>query len=309
MPSISGSVGRGGNNSYADVVIIQNRLNSHRTVIAPQAALVVDGSSGTKTIAAIKRFQNLVCGFSNPDGRVDPGGTTEGRLNGGTVVAGQGGLVGPGSMISEDSSAADLAAAQGSTPYDYRAGPQADLADIALPFIGARETGNNRHGNEARMMEIFAADSLDGDGYAWCCSFVSLCTQKLFDRKRTLYGHLPKPREAKVYWYRDNWATPNNCRVIGPNDFNAQPHKGDVVIYDFSHIGIIESVHQNHAICIEGNTNTTGSREGVEICRQTRPWRRIKNVIRFPVAIQAAEEVPPPTFNYDWSPATFGFAY
>jgi hypothetical protein len=38
--------------------------------------LAVDGLAWAKTIAAIRRFQNVACGFKWPDGRIDPGGKT-----------------------------------------------------------------------------------------------------------------------------------------------------------------------------------------------------------------------------------------
>lgn len=312
MSGISGTVGNGGRNDHADVVFIQNRLNSHRSVIAPQPTLVVDGKSGQKTVSAIKRFQSIVCGFASPDGRVDPGRKTETQLKSGFVVATQDGLAGPGSTISADSSAAEITAAEGAVAYDYRAGPQEKLADIAAYYVGARETGANRHGGDPRMMEIFAADdnASPGDGYAWCCALVTLCTQKLIAQKSNIYRHIRAPHTAHCFTFRDTWAVSNNCRVIGPNDFNAQPHKGDVIVYPWSHIGIIESVSNSGIVAIEGNTtNEAKSREGHSCLRKTRSWGSISNtkIIRYPVpAQQEAEPVDPSSLYgrspYDWMP-------
>lgn len=66
--SISGSVGEGGVNRKADVVLIQKLLNN------AGAGLVVDGDCGRKTKGAIRRYQSNF--LRRPDGRVDPGGTT-----------------------------------------------------------------------------------------------------------------------------------------------------------------------------------------------------------------------------------------
>lgn len=77
------SVGHNGINDYADVIRIQDLLNlARRKLIAAGISfgrfnrLIVDGLCGRVTIGAIKIFQRDIAGFSDPDGRVDPGGKT-----------------------------------------------------------------------------------------------------------------------------------------------------------------------------------------------------------------------------------------
>lgn len=67
---LSGSVGQGGDNREADVRKVQNLLNRHG--IRP--ALAEDGQIGPKTIAAIRRFQEIKLGSA--DGLVEPGKRT-----------------------------------------------------------------------------------------------------------------------------------------------------------------------------------------------------------------------------------------
>ncbi|MGH1337412.1 MAG: D-Ala-D-Ala carboxypeptidase family metallohydrolase [Aureispira sp.] len=67
--SISGSVGRGGDNTEADVKIVQELLNGKG------GELTVDGKIGNKTIGSIESFQSSL-GQSNPDGLVEPGKNT-----------------------------------------------------------------------------------------------------------------------------------------------------------------------------------------------------------------------------------------
>lgn len=68
--SISASVGQGGVNRAADVVIVQSLLIARGYPGIGSA----DGICGSKTIAAIRAYQG---GFlRQPDGKVDPGGTT-----------------------------------------------------------------------------------------------------------------------------------------------------------------------------------------------------------------------------------------
>lgn len=76
--AIIGSVGEGGKNNSADIMAIQMLLNKWIT-----PTILVNGTCSGKaddpTVKAIKTFQSK---FSpNPDGRVDPGGSTLKRLN------------------------------------------------------------------------------------------------------------------------------------------------------------------------------------------------------------------------------------
>lgn len=265
MARIQRPVGRGGRNLEADVITVQNLLNRHREALAPLPILDVDGDCGKKTITAIKRFQGQVVGMNNPDGRVDPGGRTLGRLSGPPAQ-----------------SPAQL--------YHWPIGPQEPLADIAVPYIGASEARGNRMGTDPRMREIFEADWIGDahatDGYPWCCAFVSLCTQKLIRQHPAFFGHLTPPRTASCSGFRTRWAPRNHCLIFGPNDATQRPHKGDVVLYTFSHIGIVRSVAADSITAIEGNTNEAGSREGTTVRGdKIRKWNKIRCFVRFPIPI------------------------
>ena len=73
--SITSSVGSRGRNLRQDVITIQTALNN----AGAQPPLERDGDCGPLTVTAIVNFQG---GFlRNPDGRVDPGGTTLRHLN------------------------------------------------------------------------------------------------------------------------------------------------------------------------------------------------------------------------------------
>ncbi len=78
MVKISASVGKGGKNKKPDVEAVQKALNKFASSCGFKK-LDVDGLNGPNTEAAIKKFQEKVCGFK-PDGRVDPGKTTVSKL-------------------------------------------------------------------------------------------------------------------------------------------------------------------------------------------------------------------------------------
>lgn len=165
--------------------------------------------------------------------------------------------------------------------------PQMILATIAAPYIGATETGDNRMGDDSRMQEIFAADNLtvsgNTDGYPWCAAFVSLCVQKLIQQYPCYYIAVTPPREPSVSNFRTEWAVHQGCLIFSPRSKVIIPVPGDIVVFTFSHIGIVESVADGLVDTIEGNTNQAGSREGKEVARKTRPNSQIRAFIRLPV--------------------------
>lgn len=177
--------------------------------------------------------------------------------------------------------------------YDYRVGSQEPLADIAIGYIGATETRPNRIGSDPKMKEIFEADNLAPkgvtDGYPWCCALVSLCVQKLI-ASSSMYKTIKPPREASVQRFRTVWAPGQGCLVFPPNDKTFAPHRGDIVVYVFSHIGIVENPRGPGIIdAIEGNTNKKGSREGTTCMRKTRVLAQVRCFIRLPVRMDYDE--------------------
>jgi peptidoglycan L-alanyl-D-glutamate endopeptidase CwlK len=73
MATIGASVGEGGANNEADVRLVQQLLSA--AGFDPKG---IDGDYGSNTRSAIIAFQKTF--LSNPDGRIDPGGRTIGRL-------------------------------------------------------------------------------------------------------------------------------------------------------------------------------------------------------------------------------------
>lgn len=87
MATIRNRVGRGQVNQRDDVILVQTLINQQINRIAPLAPLKVDGLVGDRTINAIMKYQQVVVGLRQPDGRVDPGGKTIQALQG---IAGPG---------------------------------------------------------------------------------------------------------------------------------------------------------------------------------------------------------------------------
>lgn len=84
MVKITQSVGRGGANVKADVIVVQELLNKQR-IPGATSPLKPDGNAGPQTIARIELFQERIMNMKKPDGRIDPGGKTLEKLAGAVV--------------------------------------------------------------------------------------------------------------------------------------------------------------------------------------------------------------------------------
>lgn len=90
-----------------------------------------------------------------------------------------------------------------------------------------------------------------------------------------------RPRTAGAFDF-ENWSLSQ-----GSETNTKKPHKndllpGDIVVFKFSHIGIVEVAPDKSGvvICIEGNTDGAGSREGGAVLRKKRRVDQIRSRIR-----------------------------
>lgn len=99
---------------------------------------------------------------------------------------------------------------------------------------------------------------------------------------------------AFVYWCFDQVVNPNPLVKTGGvlkvwNDAKSNrvtdPQPGDIFIMDFGkglgHTGIVEKVDPTFIYTVEGNSNDTGSREGIEVTRKQRTRKSIKGYLRY----------------------------
>lgn len=109
-----------------------------------------------------------------------------------------------------------------------------------------------------------------------------MCVQKLISQEG-IYANVKPPKTASVSGFRTRWAPTQNCLVFTPNHQHYRPHKGDVAVYTFSHIGIVDTAASRSVTTIEGNTNEAGSREGTTVMNKTRDFGIIRCFIRLPI--------------------------
>lgn len=159
----------------------------------------------------------------------------------------------------------------------------AKLVEIAERELGKKETRNNV-GKDVRKYQ--AATNLDPGAWPWCAAFCAWTIERWLDdpanvRWLALKSTTPakwRPKTALAYGFI-KWAQarPATCTVLPDT---AEPQPGDLVCYDFSHIGIVKESRGDKFVAIEGNTNGAGSRDGDGVYLKTRPRKLARCFIR-----------------------------
>lgn len=163
-------------------------------------------------------------------------------------------------------------------------------ADVGEAFEEPR--GSNRG---QRLQKFFKADDYDppgkDEGYPWCAAAVSFWVQDFLNRVGgTLFKWVRAPRTASAFGLI-GWARAAGCMVFTPRDCMDGSHRyaqgpwpvpGDIVVFTFSHCGIVKAAHSRAGTftCIEGNTDSEGSREGWQVARKPRVFNQVKAFIR-----------------------------
>ena len=138
------------------------------------------------------------------------------------------------------------------------------LALIAEGELGVRESGGNNCG--ARIREYQKATWLTPDAWPWCAAFVDWVVAQWLKAPSVL-ATLSLDSEAAAKWRPQtagawdlvNWAKSKDLLVGGEN---AVARRGDIVVYDFSHVGIVvEDSERGELTVVEGNTNGRGDRD------------------------------------------------
>lgn len=139
------------------------------------------------------------------------------------------------------------------------------LADIALSQVGVKEVGGNNCGKKIR--EYQSATNLTPAAWPWCAAFVDWCIAEwIKDKANTQWLALKttspsqwRPKTAAAFglieWARKH---PNTATIL-PETSSMQ--KGDIVVFDFSHTGIVTGGGKLFMQCVEGNTNGRGERD------------------------------------------------
>jgi hypothetical protein len=147
------------------------------------------------------------------------------------------------------------------------------LVEILKAEEGVREVPANSNKGK-RVEEYQRATWLDGTGWAWCAAFICWGLKKLDEENPLPFA---RPQTAGA-WDFENWAKSQGVKLFKPK---GTIKAGDIVIFTFSHIGFaIEDEANGQVKTVEGNTSTSGSREGGGVYVQYRKTSLVRSHIR-----------------------------
>ncbi len=160
------------------------------------------------------------------------------------------------------------------------------LALIAEGEIGVREEGGPNRG--PRIREYQGATWLEPDSWPWCAAFICWIVREWLKAEpiRLMLGlksegeaEYCRPTTPGAFDFA-NWAKKRGLKVY-PESTDCC--RGDIVIFDFSHIGIVTKdaeASSEFIETVEGNTNGKGSRDGDGVFAKTRRRELVKQFIR-----------------------------
>jgi CHAP domain len=164
------------------------------------------------------------------------------------------------------------------------------LIELATHEVGTHEVGGNNRG--PRIEQYQSATWLKPAPWPWCAAFICWIVREWLLSSPEACGRLElrtkaqaeswRPRTAGAFDF-ERWAKEKNLRVLGSK---ALAKAGDIVVFDFSHIGLVVKDQIRPATTletIEGNTNSKGARDsktGDGVWRKRRPSGSIRSLIR-----------------------------
>lgn len=162
-----------------------------------------------------------------------------------------------------------------------------ELVKVSKSQIGIKEEGGNNKG--PMIVEYQKATWLKPGPWPWCAAFVdwvimnaltSKDVMKELGLRNVVQVKNWRPRTAAA-WDFDKWAAAKGFSILTEND---KAKAGDIVTFDFSHIGIvIEDQIDENIITVEGNTNGKGERDstsGDGVWKKTRSKKIIRTLLR-----------------------------
>ena len=161
------------------------------------------------------------------------------------------------------------------------------LIAIATAEVGTREVGGNNCG--LRVREYQSATNLDPASWPWCAAFVDWCIREWVSIPQVviwlnLQRRSPeewRPTTALAYGVK-SWALqrPNTTKIYNETH---EAKLGDIVTFDFSHVGFVVEDCGSEIVTLEGNTNGKGDRDstsGDGVWRKIRKKTLVKDFIR-----------------------------
>ena len=162
------------------------------------------------------------------------------------------------------------------------------LLEIATHEVGTHEDGGNNRG--PRIVEYQSATWLKPAPWPWCAAFICWILREWLKSpevlaKLSLRNNKEvenwRPQTAGAFDF-ERWAKEKGLAVLNKKSL---AKAGDLVVFDFSHIGIVvkDQISPDSIECIEGNTNGIGQRDskaGDGVWRKRRSASLVRSFIR-----------------------------
>ena len=162
------------------------------------------------------------------------------------------------------------------------------LLEIATHEVGTHEVGGNNRG--PRIVEYQSATWLKPAPWPWCAAFICWIIREWLKSpevlaKLSLRNNKEienwRPKTAGAFDF-ERWAKEKGLVVLNKKSL---AKAGDLVVFDFSHIGIVvkDQISPESIECIEGNTNGSGQRDsstGDGVWRKRRAASLVRSFIR-----------------------------
>jgi len=169
-----------------------------------------------------------------------------------------------------------------STTYELRK----KLIEIARLDVGKLETSRN----QAPFIKKFWPATSYPEGYVnrepYCAAAMCYWVQQWLTIPEVLAAlnmsasaaEKWRCKSAAAFGWLD-WAVKKGLVLLSDSQSETL-HTGDVVVFDFSHIGVVVTDFDTHVHTIEANTGATGGREGDGVFEKVRARSLAKKFIR-----------------------------
>jgi hypothetical protein len=118
--------------------------------------------------------------------------------------------------------------------------------------------------------------------HSWCAAFVDWCVMQLLMKSPHATSlELPRRPRTALAFELLQWGKSSNCTVFNGN--HSAPTRGDIVVFNFSHTGIVVRSGAGHFYSVEGNTApSTGGNQGYVVEKRLRPQHALIGFVRLP---------------------------
>jgi len=164
------------------------------------------------------------------------------------------------------------------------------LIELAESQVGIREEGGNNNGIHIR--EYQQATWLKPESWPWCAAFICWLLREWLHNSEDACKALGLENSKAIDAWRLKDASAFGATKWGQSkglyvtDEKEPAKAGDIVVFDFSHVGIViedQLPGKDYIVTVEGNTNGKGERDSVSgdgVWRKTRKTNLVKNYIR-----------------------------